>query len=486
MKRRFQAAIAAQASIAALLGALAATMGAPAAAQEPAAAPKPAAPAATQPELLPACTRLTFDNGLTVLLLENHELPLVDFDLVVRTGAIADPPGKEGLADVTFALLRKGTVSRNAEKIAEQLDFLGGDLDLAASHEYCRASAQFLAKDVEAGFGLVADLLLHPTFPEEELRKLIDLNVNGIKEAKDNPRQVIGDYYEDFLFRGHDFGRPVGGTETSLPTITQSDVMRFHSSYVRPNNTILAVAGDFATKDMRKHIESALGKWEKHPVSHPELAVPTAVNGRKVLLVDKPDAVQTYFCIGNVGVARGNPDDAVLDVVNTVFGGRFTSWLMSELRTKSGLSYGAFSDFDERSVPGPFVISSFTRVKDTEKAMNLALQVLDRLHEKGLSEEEIQSAKNYIRGQFPPRYETAGELAAAMAELEFYGIDRSDINDHTRKTDAVTADQVRAAIQKYYPRENLAIVMVGCADSTATVAAKYGKLERKKISDPGY
>ena len=462
----------------------------PAAAAEQTAAPRPdppAKPAATaQPELLPACTRLTLDNGLTVLLLENHELPLVDFVLLVRNGATADPPGKEGLADVTFALLRKGTVSRTAEKIAQDLDFLGGELDLAADHEYCRASAQFLAKDVEAGFGLVADLLLHPTFPEEELRKLIDLDVNGIKESKDNPRQVLGDYFEDFLFHGHDFGRPVGGTETSLPTITQGDVMRFHSSYVRPNNTILAVAGDFATKNMQKHIESALGKWEKHPVNHPDVAAPAAVSGRKVLLVDKPDAVQTYFRFGNVGVARGNPDDAVLDVVNTVFGGRFTSWLMTELRTKSGLSYGAFSDFDERSVPGPFYISSFTRTKDTEKAMDLALQVLDRLHEKGLSDDELQSAKNYIRGQYPPRYETAGELAAAMAELEFYGIDRSDINDHTRKTDAVTADQVRDAIQKYYPRENLAIVMVGCADSTATVAAKYGKVERKKISDPGY
>ncbi|UCE03049.1 MAG: insulinase family protein, partial [Candidatus Latescibacterota bacterium] len=164
-------------------------------------------------ELIPTYARTELDNGITLLLLEHHELPLVDFELVFRTGSISDPAGREGLADISMALLRKGTRTRSAEQLAEELDFLGGELDFSASYESCGMTAQFLAKDVDAGLDLMADVLLHPTFPAEELRKLVDLRVDQIREAKDNPRRVIGRYYHGFLFEGHPFGRPVGGTE---------------------------------------------------------------------------------------------------------------------------------------------------------------------------------------------------------------------------------------------------------------------------------
>ena len=439
-----------------------------------------------QTALVPPYTRVVLDNGLVLLLLEQHELPLVDFHFVFRTGSVSDPAGKEGLADITLALLRKGTQRHTAEQIAEELDFLGAELDASTSLEWSSVSAQFLAKDVETGLGLMADMLVRPTFPEAEFRKVVDLHVDELREAKDNPRSVIGEYFAAFLFAGHHFGRPRGGTEKSLPEITRSDVLRFHEAYVRPNNAILAVVGDFKSGDMKKHVESAFQKWEKNPVTTAQTTVATALTGKTVLLVDKPDAVQTYFQIGNVGVAMGNPDDATLDVVNTIFGGRFTSWLMTELRTKSGLSYNAHSRFVQRKVPGPFYISSFTRTADTEKAMDLALEVLDRLHEQGISQEELQSAQNYIRGQYPPDYESSGALATAIAELEFYGLDRAWINEHTRKTDAVTVEQARAAITAHYPRENLAIVMIGQADSVRAVAAKFGPLRTKKISDPGF
>ncbi|MFQ5599678.1 MAG: M16 family metallopeptidase [Candidatus Krumholzibacteriia bacterium] len=437
-------------------------------------------------ELVPPYTRVELSNGLTLLLMEHHELPLVNFELVLRSGSIADPEGKEGLTDLMMSLLRKGTRQRSAEQIAEQLDFLGGELELDASFEWCGMSAQFLAKDVGAGLELLADLLLHPAFPADELRKLVDLRVNRIHEAKDNPRRVIGRYYDGFLFEGHAFGRPVGGTETSLPAIKRADVQESYSTWVRPNNAILAVAGDFRAADMRSWIESALGTWERRSADLPRAAASKPVRGRKVLVVDKPDAVQTYFRIGNVGVAKGHPDTAALHVVNTVFGGRFTSWLQNELRTKSGLSYNAHSRFIERSVPGSFYISSFTRTADTEKAVDLALEVLDRLHEKGLTQVELESARNYIRGQFPPRYETAGRLANAMAELEFYGLDRAHINAHTQNTDAVTLDQLSEVIRRFYPRDDLVIVLVGQADEIKKIASRYGDVEFKSVSDPGY
>jgi predicted Zn-dependent peptidase len=262
--------------------------------------------------------------------------------------------------------------------------------------------------------------------------------------------------------------------------------LRFQASYLRPNNTILAVAGDFSAGDMRKRIEAVLGNWEPRSISRLEAESTQKVTGQHVLVVDKPDASQTYFRIGNLGVSKGHPDTAVLDVVNTVFGGRFTSWLTNEMRTKSGLTYSAYSRFIERSVPGPFFISSFTVTDSTERTIDLALDLLERLHERGLAQEELDSAKNYIRGQYPLDYETAGELASTMAELEFYGLDRSYVNDHARRTDAVTLDQAREAIRRHYPGDDRVIVMIGVADEIASVATKYGVVRQKKIKDTGY
>ena len=237
---------------------------------------------------------------------------------------------------------------------------------------------------------------------------------------------------------------------------------------------------------MQKQVESAFEKWEQSPVSSARQSAAAPVTGRKVFLVDKPDAVQTYFQIGNVGVAKGDPDEAALEVVNTIFGGRFTSWLMTELRTKSGLSYGANSRFVPRTVPGAFYISSFTKTANTQKAIDLALELLEKLHKEGVTPEEIASAQNYIRGQYPPNYESSGDMAGALVELEFYGLDRAYVNEHTRKTDAVTPEQARQVIDKHYPRQNLAITMIGQADSVAVVAARYGEVRAKKISDPGF
>jgi predicted Zn-dependent peptidase len=438
------------------------------------------------PTLIPAYERVVLPNGLTVLLLEQHEIPLVHFDVVVRAGSMTDPAGKEGLADLTFSLLRKGTQKYTSEQLADELDFLGATLDGGVGHESAELQAEFLAKDVDAGLELLTEVLLRPTFPEAEVSKLVDLNVNGIREMKDNPRTVIGRYYDGFLFGSHPFARPVDGTETSVAGLRVEDVKRFHADFVRPGATILSVAGDFAAADMRRKIEAAFGSWKAAPVTPVVAPAPSPSKGKRVLLVDKPDATQMYFRIGNVGIERGNPDLPSLEVVNTIFGGRFTSWLSTELRIKSGLSYNAHSAFVKRKVPGSFYISSFTRTDDTGKAVDLALEVLERLHKTGPTEEELESSKNYIRGQYPPDFETAGQLAGAAAELEFYGLDRDTINGFTQRTDAVTLEDAKRVIAKRYPRKDLSIVLVGQAAKVRKMASKYGAVTEKRTADPGY
>lgn len=437
-------------------------------------------------ELIPEYERVELPNGLVLLLLEHHELPLVDFELRFRAGATLDPAGKEGLADVTLGLMRKGTKKHDATQLAEELDYLGATLDLTAGVESGGLSAQFLAKDIDAGLALLQEIVLRPRFAEDEVRKDLERRVDAIREAKDNPRAVLGEYYDSFLFGGHPFARPVGGTETSLPRITRADIQGFYRQMAQPNRTLLAVVGDFDKADMRRRLEATFGDWERGDGTSQALAVPAAVPGRRVLLVDKPDATQTYFRFGNVGVAKGHPDTAVLDLVNTVFGGRFTSWLMYEMRTQNGLTYNAHSRFIERSVPGAFYVSSFTQTSETQKAMDMALDILERLHEKGLSAEELDSARNYIRGQYPPDFETSGDLARAILELEFFGLDRDHVNGHTRRVDAVTADDVRRAIAEHYPKENLTFVVIGQASEIGTVVGRYGEVTKKDITDEGF
>jgi predicted Zn-dependent peptidase len=330
------------------------------------------------------------------------------------------------------------------------------------------------------------EIILRPQFPKEEVRKDIDRRVDGIREAKENPRAVIGTYYSSFLFGKHPFARSTEGTETSLPGIDRKDIAAFYKGLVQPNRTILSIVGDFKVADMRRTVETTFGGWPRGNTTNVALTTPAAVQGRQVLLVDKPDATQTYFQFGNVGVAKGNPDTAVLSLVNTVFGGRFTSWLQYEMRTQNGLTYNAHSRFIERSVPGPFYVSSFTQTATTEKAMDMALDILNRLHEQGLSDKELESARNYIRGQFPPDFESAGDLADAIIELEFFGLDRDYINGHASRVDAVTVNGVRQAIAKHYPKDNISFVIVGQAEEIGAIAAKYGTVTRRKISDVGF
>jgi zinc protease len=431
---------------------------------------------------------VTLENGLTIYLLERHQLPLVNFHWLLKSGgSICDPGGKEGLASLTADLLRKGTKSRSADQISEGLDFIGASFGAGAGKEFGVGSAEFVAKSLDVGLELVSDMLLNPTFPEEELSKLVKQEVDGIKEAKDVPGQVIGRYYERLLFGGHLYGRPVDGTETSLPRVTRDDVAGFYASHYVPNEMLLAVVGDFSAKEMEEKLRSRLGAWKKKSVTVPEIKPPEKVKGRLALLVEKPDATQTFFRFGNVGLARTNKDWTAVMVVNTIFGGRFTSMINSELRIDSGLTYGASSSFSQNLVPGVFTIGSFTPNKSTEQAVLMAVEVLRKLREKGITAEQLQSAKSYIKGQFGPTLETNDQLASKICELEFYGLGPEEINRFFERVDAVTPADAKRVIEAYYPGNELAFVLIGQAAVIEPVAKKLeAQVQKKSISEPGF
>ena len=439
---------------------------------------------------LPPFKKVRLANGLTLLLMEQHEVPIVSLNFNVKSGSTADPRGKEGTASAAASLLRKGTRSRTADQISNDLDFVGGQFNADAGVDYSNGAAEFLKKDIAKGLDLIADVLLNPTFPEAEVTKLLTQRVDEIKAAKDQAQAVIGNYFAAYLYGGEGYGRPTRGDEKSNAAIGRADVLSFYESWYTPSNSILAVVGDFNSSEMEQMVAARFGSWKagaRTSASITAITNPAPVQGKKLLLVDKPDSTQTFFQIGNLGIARTNPDRVFVQVINTLFGGRFTSMLNTELRIKSGLTYGARSLFLQNKLAGPFVISTYTRNETTEKAIDMTLEVLSRLHSKGVTEEELKSAKAYLKGQFPLTIETGDQLADLLVQLEFYGLDASDVNGYYGKIDSMTMGDAQRVIKLYFPMENLVFVLIGKAAEIEPIVRKYApRLDKKTISQAGF
>jgi predicted Zn-dependent peptidase len=436
---------------------------------------------------IPPHEKVVLKNGLTVLLLEKHGVPLVNLYALVKTGSAGDPAGEDGVASISAGLLRKGTKTRTAQQFAADLDYIGAAFESEAGADFSSVSTEFLTKDLTRGLELFSDALLHPIFPDAEVQKLLAQSVDGVRGAKDDPQQVLGLYYDGYLYGPHPYGHPAGGDEVSLQRIKRDTILKFYEANYAPGNTLLAVAGEFDGAEMRKKLEEVFGVWPAHTVAPPPIPPAAPVKGKRLLLVDKPDATQTYFAFGNVGIARNDPDRVAVRVVNTIFGGRFTSELNEALRVESGYTYGASSFFDSRKAPGPFGVFSFTKNETTAPAIDLALQVLQKFHKQGVTDEQLKSAKSYIKGQFPPNIETSRQLAQIIATHEFYGLGDDEINQLEARVDAVTPEMAKQVIQKHFPSENLVFVLIGKASAIGPAVEKYAeKRDSRSISEPGF
>ena len=437
---------------------------------------------------LPEAKRVVLPNGLVVLLLEKHELPLTTVALDLRTGSLEDPAAKPNTGNLTEEQLRKGTTTRTAQQIAEQMDFLGMTFTAGETFNVTSFSADFLARDTDKALGLMADVILHPVFPADELTKSIAQRQERLKTIKDDPQAVIQSYYLAALYNGHPYAHNLQTTtEATLGSVTRDDLVAFHQRIYTPANAVIAVVGDFKAAEMEARLKSLFGGWKGAAPTQITVSALKPVTGRHVLVVDKPDATQTYFVVGNVGISETDPDRAQVHVVNTLFGGRFTSMFNDELRIKSGYSYGASSGFQEYRTPGAFTMSTFTRNATTGPAIDKTLEVLDRLHTHPLTDADLTSARNYLRGTFPPTLETSPALAGRLAFDEVEGISRTQFNAALAAEQATTLADANRIIDKDFPtHDNYVLVMVGKASEIAPLAAKYGTVTTKKITDPGY
>ena len=446
-----------------------------------------ALPASAAGLSLPPYERVALDNGATLLLMRKPDVPLVAAQVLVRGGTLADPAGKEGTATLLADLLGKGAGGRNALQYAEAIDGVGGRINYAAWREAVSVDASFLARDAELMLALIADGLLRPALEAAEFEKLRTRAIQSLAAQKDgDPRNLISTYGQAWLYRGHPYGRASSGDERSLAAVSLEDVRGYYRDQLGADRAIIAIAGDFDPAAMRALVERTFAGWGKAAGTLPEVPAKLRESGRRVLLVDKPGATQTYFWAGNVGASEHDPARAAQDLVQTVFGGRFTSMLNTELRVKSGLSYGASAQLSRYAQPGPAAMVSFTRTEATGEAIDLAFATLARLHEQGIDAQTLESAKRYVLGQFAPEFETAGQLATAIAQLELYGQPRDLIDGYGARVEGATLADVAAARSVFAGGQDTLLVAIGDAAKIRDAVARYGKVTEMKISDPGF
>ena len=437
---------------------------------------------------LPDYERVVLDNGAVLLLAEKHDVPLIGLQAIVRGGTAADPLEHPGMASLLATLLEKGAGDRDAAAFAEAAAAVGGSIGADASMESFEVMADFLSRDAELMIDLVADMLMRPTLTEDEFLKEQRRSVALLQAAKgSNPRALIGSYGNAFLFGDHPYGNPPYGSEESLAGITHEALVQHYEELFGGDRLILSVVGDFDIVAMRSKLTEVFGGWRAAAGQLSAIETVERTAGRRVLLIDKPGAAQTYFLIGNVGVAIDYPRRAEMQLANTLFGGRFTSMLMTALRTEGGLTYHASSSVARYSAAGPVFITSYTQTSTTIEALDLAIEKLGALHRRGFSEEMIASARNYIMGQFPPTLESAAALADMLAYLELNGLDRNYIDAYGAALEAVTPVTLHNAISEVYPpADDLLIVLIGDAGAIREDVAKYGPVTEMSITEPRF
>ncbi len=426
---------------------------------------------------LPTVTRTTLPNGLRVVVAEYHELPLFDVTVFVGAGAAQDPSGKEGVAMLTANSLKHGVDGLSAEKLAEAIESLGGVIGAQAGTDATVATAEFLSRDLTAGLDLLRRVVREPEFARDEVRRARDEQAANIVAEMEEPGVIAERCFAPWLYGRHPYALPVDGRLDSVKSLARGDVREFYDHWYRPNDTILVLVGDVQTDDAVRRIQAAFGDWKPRTDAVAVRAgAPERVPGRRVLLVDKPDATQTQIRFGNVAMARNDPDLVPSQVANTILGGGFTSELIEELRIKRSLTYGASSAFIARKVGGDFRIQTFTKTPTTVETLQLALQVFGDFRSHAPTAKEVDKAKTYLRGQFPLKLETPEAIAMRLAEIEFNGLPPNDLETYRGRIAAVTPAIAGDMARKHMPPpDDVAITVVGKASEIrAPLEAAFG------------
>ncbi len=440
------------------------------AAEAPAA--RPASPATVDltrpPELapppaldLPPIVTRRLDNGLSLMIVEQHELPVADFIMLVRTGAEADPAGRGGLASLAADMLDEGTTTRDALQIADQAAFLGADLSTSSGWDRSFVSLHTTTAQLDSALALFGDVLLHPAFADADLERVRKARLTSLLQLEDYGPAIADRVFDEVVFGDRNpYGHAPSGTRQSVAAISRADIARFYGSHYRPNNATLIVVGDVQPDDVERRAREMFGSWRPGDVPATEYGPLPPAKGRTIYLVDKPSAAQSSFRIGAVGVARSTPDYFAVEVMNTILGGAFTSRLNQNLRETHGYTYGAFSGFSMRRRPGPFTAEAEIVAAKTDSALLQFMTELEAIREP-VPEAELTRAKQLLQLQLPGDFETTRSIASRLVPVAVYDLPLDFYDKYASRIGAVTRADVQRVARETVDPDSLDIVIVG-------------------------
>ena len=434
---------------------------------------------------LPAIQHLKLSNGLPVVLMEKHQVPLVQFSLLVKAGTAMEPADQRGLASITAAMMEEGAGSRNSLEFADAVDFLGANISVGAGLHTTTVSLFTPISKLDSALALFADVVLRPMFPAEELERNRLERLTTLLQWHDEPRTIASTLFNKTLFgMNHPYGPSTMGDERTLRDFKIPVLKQFYTAYFLPNNATLIVVGDVTPALLMPKLEALLGGWKGRsiPVSSAWPAV-NQVESRKIYLVDKPGAAQSAIRIGRIGVARTTEDYFPIIVMNTILGGSFTSRLNNNLREVHGYAYGASSRFNFLPQPGAFVAASDVQTDVTDKALTEFMKELTNIS--AISDVEFTRATNYVALSYPSDFQSVGSIAGKLADLVIYNLPDDYFNNYTQKILAVTKDDVVRVAKKYIDPAKVAIVIVGDRKKIEKGISdlKLGPIENLSIDD---
>jgi predicted Zn-dependent peptidase len=424
---------------------------------------KPPAPGAASALTLPPIQKHTLANGLPVWIVNMPKVPVAQVNLIVRAGAAVDPAGKYGLASFTAAMLDEGAGSRNALELADAIEFLGINISTGSSWDASTVGLFTPVSKLDDALPLLADVALHPTFSETEVERLRKERLTTLLQQKDNASALATQGFGRLVYGPrHRYGTGAMGNSVSNGEMTASEIRSFHAQYFQPQNAHLLVVGDVQAATLLPKLEKTFGGWKNAGTAAAKPTLPAATQhaAKQIYLIDRPGAAQSQIRIGWIGVPRSTPDYYVLEVMNTVLGGSFTSRLNQNLRERNGYSYGAGSVFDMRSTPGPFYASSGVQTDKTAESLREFFNELAAIQQP-IPAAELERAKNYLALGFPAGFETTGSVAAQIGELIIYGLNESAFSEYVGKIQAITVADAARAAKQYVQPDKFAVIVVG-------------------------
>ena len=432
-------------------------------AQAPQATPPP--PSAPRTVQFPKPVEKTLPNGLRVVVVQRSEMPLVSAQLLIKSGGEVDPADLSGAADMTAALLTKGTATRSATQIAEAIEALGGFIGSSARWDSSVISVDVMSSRVESAMGIFADVVRNPAFKEEEIERLRKQYLNNLKVSMGQPGSIARFAAARVVYRDAPYGHPLSGTPESLPRIKRDDITRLHAMFYRPDNAILVIGGDINPESGFSLAQKHFGDWQKPATELPRLTVTTPASdakNRRILVIDMPDAGQAAVLAARSAINRGSPDYFRGIVSNAVLSG-YSGRLNWEIRVKRGLSYGAGSSLDTRRWAGSFSASAQTKNESGAEVASLTLAEISKLASGDLPDSELTTRKASLNGGFARGLETTGGLVGQVSSLAIYGVSFDQINQFIGNVQAVKADDVKAFAATNLNADSTSLIIVGDA-----------------------